>query len=529
MQVHTTIRNKWRRFRLAPIPYGLILVIALTSCGFIGDGLNSPPKGTAEATTLPKGDLPRRDLVFYLPGIAQKDQMRVNTEINQVLLNNYNCTLDIRVTDWNTWNSQYPILLSSGDRVDMMFTASYYGYFQEVAKNTFLPLDNLMAQYGQDIPGVMLDGYLDAARVKGKLYAIPVNKDTGQGWGIVANREMAEDIGTDLGGVVRLEDLEPVLARAKEKLPEGVVPFFIGNELSMLQLAGTTTACAEIGFSDRSRFVQLDDQLYYDNFLQKALPLYRIPQFLDQCALVNRWFQKGYINKDLLTTQVTAREMMGDDKAFIHVQAQSPIHQVQWENETGKKLISVEFVKGVKETQSMTGALTAIPRSCADPDRAMMVINAFMTNAALKNLFTWGIEGMHYTAVDEKTIRLPEGISSANDTGYNPGNFWMFGNAYLLKVWDNEPPKKWDYLRVYCEVMPKSPLLGFSFDSSPVKAEVAAHANVMKEKFRLLANGVLQPDAIAAEIEKADMLAGIDRICAEIDRQVQDWKKTQKP
>jgi len=178
-----------------------------------------------------RSDLPRRDLVMCLPGNIQKDHQLVNDEINKVLLERLNCTLTIKMTDWNLWSSKYPVLVSSSDQMDMMFTASYFGYLQEVAKNTFLPLDDLLAEYGRDIPGVMVNGYLDAAKVKGKLYAIPVNKDTGQGWGVVANQDMAEDLGVNLDNVRHLEDLEPILAKAKEGLPKNVTPLFLSTDL----------------------------------------------------------------------------------------------------------------------------------------------------------------------------------------------------------------------------------------------------------------------------------------------------------
>jgi len=470
-------------------------------------------------------DLPKKNLVFYLPGIQQKDQKLVNDAINARLLEKINCTLDIKVTDWNLWDSKYPILLSSGEQVDLFFTASYYGYFKEVTKNTFLPLDKLLEDFGPDIPNLLLDGYLDAARINGSLYAIPVNKDTGQGWGIVANSELANEIGTDLGGVHYLEDLEPYLLKAKEKLPDSITPLYISNELSMFQLIGSTRECATIGLSDRSRFVQLEDCIYYDTLQKKAVPIYQVPEFIEQCRLVRQWFLKGYINKDALTTQKSARESMAGGKALMHVQAQSPIHHTQWENETGKKLISVGFVSGVRETQSMTGALTALPRSCTDPERAMMIINLFMSDEKLKNMFTWGLEDKHYQTINEDVIQLPEGSDSAGDTGYNPGNFWMFGNAYLLKVWDNETPNKWDLLRVYCDTMPKSALLGFAFDSSTVKVAASAHANVMESLIPFIVNGVADIDETLKEIVKRDTAAGIDIICAEINQQVSEWKE----
>ena len=512
--------------RLAAACLGAVLLpgAVLTGCTGLTGGLAGTPSAGTDADSSPaNSDLPRRDLVMCLPGNIQKDHQAVNEAINTILLERLNCTLTIKMTDWNLWTSKYPVLISSGDQMDLMFTASYFNYLQEVAKNTYLPLDNLMAEYGRDIPGVMVEGYLDAARVKGALYGIPVNKDTGQGWGVVANADMAEQIGVTLNDVRHLEDLEPILKKAKELLPKGVVPLFLGADLSMYQIMGSTQACDDIGMMDRSRFVQLSDYIFYDMKARKSMPASRIPEYLDQCRLVRDWFKAGYINDDVTTTQMTCREAMIEGKAFMHVQAQSPIHKAQWENETGKRLLTAEFIRGIKETQSMTGALTSLPRQCIDPARAMMVIDQFWTDAELKNLFTWGIEDRHYVRVKDNIIRLPDGVKNAELTGYNPGNFWHFGNAYLLDVWENEDPQKWNLLRQYCDAMPESPLLGFSFDTWPIRQELAAFTNDNTEVMPLLANGVLDTDMIVTRISQKDRVTGIDRICAELDRQIANW------
>ncbi len=522
-------RNKMGRIRMhrhaaAGLCVLLLPLLLLSGCsGAVRQPAATAATGNGIEATPVRSDLPRRDLVICMPGNIQKDHQLVNDEINKILLERLNCTLTIKMTDWNLWSSKYPVLISSSDQMDMMFTASYFAYLQEVAKNTFLPLDDLLAEYGRDIPGVMVGGYLDAAKVKGKLYAIPVNKDTGQGWGVVANQDMAEELGVDFDDVHHLEDLEPILAKAREGLPKTVTPLFLSTDLSMTQIMGSTQACDNIGMMDRSRFVLISDFIFYDMQTHASMPVSSIPEYLDQCRLVRNWFKAGYINDNVTTTQMTSREAMMEGKAFMHVQAQSPIHKAQWENETGKRLLTVEFIRGIKETQSMTGSMTALPRQCTDPERAMMVINQFWTDSVLKNLFTWGIEGTHYVRVKDNIIRLPDGMKSAEQTGYNPGNFWHFGNAYLLNVWENEDPRKWSLLRQYCDEMPESPLLGFSFDTWPVRQELLAFTNHNTELMPLLANGVLDTDEILLRINQKDRSTGIDRICAELDRQIEAW------
>lgn len=505
------------------MPLLLLLLVALQAfSGCASTAVTPPASGHDEAETVSQS-LAYRELNLYIPGSLEPDKALVDQAINDRLRETLNCQLDIRITEWNLWSSRYPILLSSGEPIDMMFSASYFGYLQDVARDAFLPLDGLLAAYGQGIESVMLNGYLEAARVKGVLYAIPVNKDTGQGWGIVANKEMADTLGISFSDVRYLEDLAPILEKAKQSLPKGTTPLFLSPDLSMFQLTGATKASAEIGLQDRSRFVQFEDGLYYDVVRQKALPIYEEPVFQAQCELVRSWFKAGYINTDVTTTQRTSRQAMQEGDIFVHVQAQTPVHLNQWQNETGRELYAAELVGSVKETQSMTGALTVLPVGCRDPERAMMVLDAFWTDRTLKNLYTWGIEGRHYVREQDHIIRLPDGVANADESGYNPGNFWHFGNAYLLDVWVNEHPRKWEQLRAYCEEMQESPLLGFSFDSTAVRRELSARSVAYTELGPLLVNGVLEPAEVLARLREADEKSGLDSICAEIETQVAKW------
>ncbi len=516
------------RYCFRKIPLALTILLLVAAQGFGGCApVPAAPPASPQPSASDARTLPRQELNLYMPGSVEPDQELVEEAVNVLLEERLNCRLDIRITEWNLWSSRYPILLSSGEPVDMMFSASYFGYLQDVARDAFLPLDDLLASHGQGIASVMLQGYLDAARVKDVLYAIPVNKDTGQGWGIVANRELADMLDVDFGGVRHLEDLEPILKKAGASLSPGTTPLFLSPDLSMFQLIGATRASETIGLQDRSRFVQFEDGLYYDMARQKALPIYEEPVFLEQCEMVRAWFKAGYINPDVTTTQRTAREAMQQGDIFMHVQAQTPVHLNQWQNETGRELVAAELVGAVKETQSMTGALAVLPVGCRDPERAMMVLNVFWTERDLKNLFTWGIEGKHYVREHDNLIRLPNGVTSADQSGYNPGNFWHFGNAYLLDVWTNEHPQKWEQLRTYCENMRESPLLGFSFDGTLVRRELAARAAQYDELGPLLVNGVMEPAEVLERLRAADKKAGLDRICAEMERQVALWLSQQ--
>lgn len=482
---------------------------------------------TASAeTTVAQQTLDYKELNFYYPSNVQKDQEEVNAKINEILKEKLNCSLIIKPIDWGQWGDKYPIMLASGEQVDLIFSASWSGYLTEVAKNSFLPLDELLEKYGQDIKKNMQAGYLDAAKVKGKLYSIPVNKDMGQGWGVIVNKEMADRIGADMSKVKYLEDLEPILALAKEKLP-GVIPYVGFGSVDFAQIYAATKALHDIGFADHSKFDEFDNGncIAYDIEKDTAVSYYEIPEYIDQCRLVRTWFQKGYINDDIVTTQMKANDVMKNGDAFMMTAAQSNTHLNGYESELGRSLYTVEFVPGVKQTASLTGAVTCIANACVDPERAMMIMNLVFSDNRIMDLFAFGIEGKHYERVSGNVIKLPEGVTQDN-SGYWPANGWEFGNTLALSVLDNESPTKYEDMKVYNDSLTLSALLGFTFDGTNVKTELAAHMSVLQEYNKLLINGAADTDSTLKKMRDKDKAAGIDKIIAEMNKQVKEWKAT---
>lgn len=477
---------------------------------------------SAEAGGMDKA-LEFKELNFYYPGPLQRDHAVVNAKLNELLKDKLNCSLDIKPVDWGQWYEKYPVMLASGERVDLIFSASWSGYLTEVAKNSFIPLDELLDLYGAGIEESIQSGYLEAARIKGRLYGIPVNKDMGQGWGIIANREMADRIGADMSKVKYLEDLEPVLALAKEKLP-GIMPYAGSAVGDFAQIYAATKACHDIGFSDHSKFDELDNGncIAYDIEKDTAVPYYEIPEYIDQCRLVRSWFRKGYINNDIVITQMKPGDEIKNGTAFMMTAAQSSTHLQGYETEVGKKLYTVEFVQGVRQTASLTGAVTCIAAACAEPERAMMILNLAYTDRDFMNLFSFGIEGQHYRKVADNIIKLPGGVTQDN-SGYFPANGWEFGNTFLLMTWDTESSTKYPDLKAYNAALPQSALLGFTFDGAGVKKELAAHKSVLEEYNRILINGAADTDATLRKLREKDRAAGIDKIIAEINKQVAEW------
>jgi putative aldouronate transport system substrate-binding protein len=71
----------------------------------------------------------------------------------------------------------------------------------------------------------------------------------------------------------------------------------------------------------------------------------------------------------------------------------------------------------------------------------------------------------------------------------------------------------------------RSKALGFGFDPTPVKTEYAAVTNVVTQYKMPLETGSVDPDKVLPEFISKLKAAGIDKVIAEKQKQLDEWAK----
>ena len=155
----------------------------------------------------------------------------------------------------------------------------------------------------------------------------------------------------------------------------------------------------------------------------------------------------------------------------------------------------------------------------------MMMLNLLYSDKDIINLIDWGIEGKHYVKNPNGTIDFPPGVEGSA-TGYNLRQGWMFGNQLLSYPWATDSPDIWQKMDEFNRGAKKSAALGFMYNPDPVKTELAAISNVVKQYSVGLENGALEPDENLPKFIAALKAAGIDKVVAEKQRQLDEWAKT---
>lgn len=419
------------------------------------------------------------ELVIIYPSTPQADEVVVEQAINAYLKDKINATVDLRPLDWGPWPDQSTLMIGSGEKLDIVFTAQWTNYPVHVAKGAFVDLTDLLKSHGQGILESLDPIFLEGSKINGINYGIPTNKELAAQGGLVYRTDIAEQLGLDMSSVKSLADLEPILKRVKAETD--MTPLFIKE--------GETFATHYFSNLDFLGNVEVDGAILKDGTETIVKSKMEIERYREILEITRDFFVKEYINQDAATTKTSNTDALKTGQYFAIPASLKPGKDKETEIATSLqgKLGQIPLNEKTVSTGETAGAMLAISTASEDPERAMMFINLLHTDKELVNLLVFGIEGTHYT-------RNGEIISATDQTGnYAPNIAWEFGNQFLNYVWDTEHPDKWEQFREFNQGGTHSPALGFMFDVEPVKTEAASLLNVRRTYDAALETGSVDP------------------------------------
>jgi putative aldouronate transport system substrate-binding protein len=455
------------------------------------------------------------ELVWYVGGRgAQVDLPAVLVEVNKYLLPKIGCTLKIIETDFGNYSQKLQMVIASQEVFDLAYTADWMGdFYGNVSKNAFLELDSLITQYAPELKKDIPANGWEAVKVNGKIMAVPNQQIWARSNGWAAELSYIQKYNFNAANVKKVADLEPLLAAIKKDNPswfplsahtDGILDFltyYMGyDELIGRHIPGVV--------------------LFTDNTL-KAVNQFELPQVQEHYRLMRSWNQKGYIRPDAATvTDITADSRAGRLPVGFPG-TMKPGQDVQDTiSNGGRPIKSYALSTPIQTTSGITGTMTAISRTSKHPDKAIQFISLMNSDPYLYNLIINGIEGKHYTWLDKDFIRPIE------NCGYTPNADWMYGNQFLAYFKEGQSTTDWVETSAINTNAKPSPALGFVFNPIPVQTEIAGVSAVVKEYELSLDTGAVDPDRVLPEFLAKLKGAGSDRIIAELQKQLDAWKKT---
>lgn len=493
----------------------MIMAVALlvSACGSNGGNTNPTPSpngssNNGENTPAATDDAGSVELKPYkltvvYPGSPQKDEKLIEDELNKLLTEKINATIDLMPIDWGAWDEKVNLMIASREEVDIIFTAQWNGHASNVGKGAFLELNDLIANYGQGITSSQDSTFLEGAKIDGKNYGVPTTKELAAAGGIVYNKAVADELGIDMTNVKTIQDLDAVYSVVKEKKPD-LVPLYISS-------TDNTFNAHFFGNYDYLGDSTIPGAIFKDGTSTTVGAVEETDRFLETIKVTRDFFNKGYINADAATSKVASADAWKAGIVFSSIESLKPGKDEEVASAAGLsgKLGQIQLTEKTIATSETAGSMLGISSTSKDPERTMMFINLLHSDKDINNLINFGIKDIHYTLNGEI-------MTKTDRTGdYNPGHSWMFGNQFLNYLWDTEDPEKWNKFKEFNTGAIVSPGLGFVFNSEPVKNEVGALANVIKQYQVAIDRGAVDVEKVLPEYIAALKAAGLDKVIAE--------------
>jgi len=502
------------RMRVGAIVVMLVASL-LAGCGTSPASSPVASKGGGNAEQNEGKEAPYEIKVIY-SGTPQKELELVEKEMSKITLEKINATVKLERLEPAAWDQQTILMLSGNEQVDLVSTGNV-PFYRQVAQGQLLPLDDLLESHGQDILKAFRPGILEATKVEGKMYAIPSIRDFASNATVLLRKDLLDKYQLDYSNVKTIDDLDPIFETIKK------------NEPSFIPIGKPNAAKPIVNGVIQNQWDILGDNIGVLESLEstKVVNLFATPEYEKLVKTARRWYQAGYISKDAATSKDTAVEQIKANVGFSLIQKGKPGVLAQIEQRTNTQLVEINLGHQMTSTTSITAMMLGIPTNSRNPEKAMMFLNLLYKDADLMNLIAWGIEGKHYVKVNDTQIDFPPGVDATN-SGYNPRHGWMFGNQLLTYTWATDDPKLWELMDRYNQESTKSAALGFSYNPASVKTELAAITNVVQQYQGGLENGSLDPDINLPKFNAALKSAGIDKVVAEKQRQLDEWLASNK-
>ncbi|GAU77301.1 ABC transporter substrate-binding protein [Fusibacter sp. 3D3] len=485
----------------------LVVVLMMSLLAGCGDKV-------AAGAVVAGDSLPQVDMIWYVIGNGQpEDTAKIEEKVNAYLKEKkLNVTLKIQCYDWGSYDQKMRTTIAAREKFDICFTSSWTNnYQQQAVKGAYVALNDLFEQYAPQTKAMLGDDFLKGSQIDGINYAIPANKEKAHQWGFIVRKDMVDKYNMDLSGVKTLEDMEPFLKIIKENEPT----------MYALEALNGESPFKLLDF-DRVGDDKYPGVVWNDSADMKVFNEFEAPESIAYFNTMRDYYQKGYIRQDAATvTDFNADLSAG--KIFASVKSLKPGKDAEMSASTGFEWTQINITPAIISNRDTSGSMQAISTTSENPERALMLLELFNTDPYFNNLINFGIEGVHYVKVNETQIK-----PGPDSEKYNPGLGWMFGNQFINLLWENEDPAKWEQFNAFNASATGTKTLGFIFDPSSVKNEIAACNNAWDQYVPSLETGAVDPVEYLPKALAAFKEAGSDKIIAEKQKQLEAWLAKQK-
>ena len=504
--------------RIAFLLAAAMLVTTMASCSQSGN--ESTPSSTDSGSSSQKKKKEVVDIKYCVPGNKPADYDLVMEEVNKQLAEDINARLEIEYIPYDAWDQKINMKLTTGESFDLLQIMQTHTKL--IANNALTDITEILDKSAPDYKKVVPQNVLDAAKVDGKLYIMPTYwyEPTAE-CGLLIRKDLRDQYNFEnpKDPYEALDQLETVM-----KDWEGdYKPYIIIDGKNISPTGGPRSSVLHVSYDSYPFIVKNELGIIYEDMTMK--PWIESEEFKKDAEFYHSAYERGLLVPDVLTIQPT--------------QKSAHLTSGEWYLDFGGGSFSAkgfenpddmfEFITFAKEGTKLMRPMTikdtiGVPYTSENPETAVKFINWLYADQENYNLFLYGIEGKHYTNIDDRhhTLILNE------ETGTSDWSFadWMIGNLNFIKVDPTSVLKCVEEARyVPDEDALIHPADAFVFDATSVQAELANVQSAVQTYIVPIYVGVVSYEDEFENAMKELRAAGYDKVMAEFEKQYQEFCK----
>ncbi len=507
---------------------GLAFAVLMLATALVGCNGGKAPAGSATngAAPAPAADTSKFVTIdFQVMGDAPTNGQidLVLAKMNEYLKPKINAAMQFRWTGWTDWQTQYNLLVATGEGLDLVSSGSdWLDTWPNAQKGAWYPLDDLLPKYAPATLAEIPQSDWDQCKYNGKIICFPENSFTQYvNHGFFYRGDWAKAAG--LTKVASFEDLGKYFQYIKDNKPD-VIPW---NSANLQVTTGwfishTKSANIDAIPGELLWFKDYDSAPYtvYSPYLEQT--------YEDFAVMMKQWADAGYWKADVLNNKDDTRQFLKDGKTGAdqhHVQTYTGLANEMDKAQPGSDLQMFGFFEPTKNLVNMpiTHGATCLSARSKNPERSVMLYELIRQDKDFYMLLNYGIKDTNYFLNEKGERYTPENFD-ATKFGFS-SNFWG-GRVDKFELVDaSRWPGKDAYIK-YLDGFAKPYLWGnFVFDQTPVKTEVDSINQVASSLRNAIGLGMAgDPKAAVADFRNQLKAAGIDKVIAEAQKQVDAWK-----
>mgnify|MGYP000100781592 CR=1 FL=1 len=449
-----------------------------------------------------------------------------------------NTTVEFIDVPFEEYSEKFSQVLASGEGVDLAWTGWLINKPQNIADGNLMPLDDLLAEYGQGIVDILGKNVVEIHRnADGNIYYLPSWQGLcgeRRGWLVVTEiAELAGDTWIEdteaalnkwRNNYSGIEDFQAVLDQATKYLAAAKEAGKLGAGINTGRAFGWSmyngmysflgVGGAEIGITYCDGTFTVKDGVAGEHYKLYA-------------KTMADWYKEGYIRSDIMSvdTSTLTTPKNGEITDTTYVFSCDPyLTEADQEAAIADAGMDMTYLPIEENAYLILGGDTsyAIPYCADEPERAMMVLNAIYSQPDLYNTLIYGIEGEDYTKNADGTITTSYvGASPTADDSYGIQR-WIIGSCKNALINNGTDPNYYADLEALEATAQVNPFLNFTFDRTNVEGICASILNVYYEYGPQLDNGVAGDnwEELYNNYMAARKDAGIEELVTEFQNQL---------